>query len=718
MHCSDRRGPTAPGALAGAGRRPRMLLVLLILLPSLPTAAAQAGAAVLAVPDAFVPEASSTRIVPTPQQETDLAAGFTLEPGTVIVLNHGTPALRYAVQELVSDIASRYGIELRVTDGSQGLAPGVPAITVDMLGPAPSGGEGATPGGTARPPTAGTGPSTASPVRHAEGYLLQVTPSGVTILGADERGTFYGVQSLRQLLGDTPKVRGVVVRDWPTVPWRFAMVYLDADSEAVNGKLLPILGELKFNAVLIMSDYLQWASAPELQVPQGATREAAVRLAATARENLLEPIPLLDTLSHSQWLFANGANRDLMADPSASRPFHYNPLDPATYDTIFPILDELVAIFHPRYLHIGHDEVGHVNAFPATPQQRAVGFGKLFLDDVTRIHDHLARLGVGTMIWGDTLLSDPVRPYWHDFPSDLVVAVWKYQAAGTYPEVDLAKRAGFRTLLASWSDPADILAVARAAHELHAAGTIQTRWTGYFGNATMLQGQYPQVYAYVTAAAAAWNPAATPPLGAPAWFRAAWFRATRLGHEHDRASSGALVDLTGVGNQPPASGFLGLDPDYALNELLRPGLRFGGVRYRLGSAVALRGQTRRAAGLPDRVSIPIGRTATALAFLHATGWFAPATGEPVGHYRVVYAGGSHLDIPLRYAVNIACWVQTEVDSIDLQQPWQGRTPNGLPVAVYQLIWTNPKPDVRIDRIEFVSSGGVANPVLFGLTLIG
>ena len=48
-------------------------------------------------------------------------------------------------------------------------------------------------------------------------------------------------------------------------------------------------------------------------------------------------------------------------------------------------------------MHIGHDEVGHVNAFPATPQQRAVGFGKLFLDDVTRIHDHLAALEDGPM---------------------------------------------------------------------------------------------------------------------------------------------------------------------------------------------------------------------------------------------------------------------------------------------------------------------------------
>ena len=39
--------------------------------------------------------------------------------------------------------------------------------------------------------------SGADPVTNAQGYLLQVTPAGIVIAGADRAGTFYGVQTLR-----------------------------------------------------------------------------------------------------------------------------------------------------------------------------------------------------------------------------------------------------------------------------------------------------------------------------------------------------------------------------------------------------------------------------------------------------------------------------------------------------------------------------------------
>lgn len=647
-----------------------------------------------AVPDAFVPGHDGSRIVPTPQRTVTGDGVFVLAPGASVILHADTPALRLAVGMLQEDAARQHGTRPRVTVAPQPTAgTGAPSVRVGILG------------------RAGAPRTTAAPVDRPEGYLLEVRPDGVTILGADERGAFYGVHSLRQLLGGGPEIAAVTVRDWPSLPWRVAMVYLDASSDSVNERLLPILAELKFNAVLVMSDYVEWHVAPELHLPLSAPRAAAERLAATARSHLLEPIPLLETLSHAEWFFTNGANAELRADPTAARAFVMDPTHPELYERLLPIVDELIDIFAPRRFHIGHDEVRNVHPFPATPAQEAIGYGRLFVGSVARLHQHLASRGVRTMVWDDELVAPEVRALWSELPPDLIVASWRYLPAGTFPRLKIVADAGFTTLGASWFDPDNVASMAREALRLGADGLVQTRWTGYFGNASMMRGQYRQVYAYVTAAGAAWNPSAETVAGAPGWFRSAWLS----GHQGGRRA-GAVVDLAAAGGQSLRRGLFGLQDGYALTELLDTHARFGGVRYRLGTALTAQGSHPRARALPERTAVVIGRTARTVAFLHATGWYG-AEGDVVGRYEIVHADGTISEVPLVYGGNIAAWTETDVATIDLEQPWRGRTVNGLEVAVYQLRWRNPRPELPIDRIELVASGGIAAPVLFGIMLL-
>ncbi len=53
----------------------------------------------------------------------------------------------------------------------------------------------------------------------SEGYYLSVSPQGITIAGADERGLFYGLQTLRQMLADGELALGTIT-DYPDVPYR------------------------------------------------------------------------------------------------------------------------------------------------------------------------------------------------------------------------------------------------------------------------------------------------------------------------------------------------------------------------------------------------------------------------------------------------------------------------------------------------------------------
>ena len=53
----------------------------------------------------------------------------------------------------------------------------------------------------------------------AEGYYLKVSQEGIVIAGSDERGLFYGIQSLLQHIANDI-YEEVAVADWPDMPFR------------------------------------------------------------------------------------------------------------------------------------------------------------------------------------------------------------------------------------------------------------------------------------------------------------------------------------------------------------------------------------------------------------------------------------------------------------------------------------------------------------------
>src|SRR6185369_16455927 len=63
----------------------------------------------------------------------------------------------------------------------------------------------------------------------AEGYALDVSAEAAVVGGTDAAGTFYGVQSLRQLIRGSraeTSITGARVRDWPYKTFRGIKLYL------------------------------------------------------------------------------------------------------------------------------------------------------------------------------------------------------------------------------------------------------------------------------------------------------------------------------------------------------------------------------------------------------------------------------------------------------------------------------------------------------------
>ena len=231
-----------------------------------------------------------------------------------------------------------------------------------------------------------------APVANREGYALDVTPQGIRITARDDAGLFYGAVTLWQLL--TPDAQhGAVqlpalhIRDQPRFAWRGLM--LDSvrhfQSVAEIEQLLNQMAEHKLNVFhWHLTDDQGWRIQirryPELtrigawRTPPDAghdgepqryggfyTQDDIRRVVAYAAARYITVVPEIDMPGHAQAVVAaypqfgvTGRRPPVSVDWGVN-PYLYN-VDDATFRFITHVLDEVMALFPSKYIHVGGDE--------------------------------------------------------------------------------------------------------------------------------------------------------------------------------------------------------------------------------------------------------------------------------------------------------------------------------------------------------------------------
>ncbi len=558
-----------------------------------------------------------------------------------------------------------------------------------------------------------------------EAYAVLVNNDGASVIGATGLGAYRGMQSLRQLVSQNG-LRFAEIRDWPALAFRGAMIYLDKDSGITNDVLIPLLAKLKFNRVLVMANYVRWNASKSVWHPNGASTEEAQRVANKIRDHGMEAIPLIETLSHANWMFYNpqtnsfNANKDWWQDPEAGTPYAYDTLNENVYKFLLPVLSEAIAVFKPKYIHIGHDEVKSVNRFPARDNGKAVGFEQLFIDDTLKLYNHLKNQNVGTIIWHDTAMNDAYREKIAPaLPKDTIIMDWNYDNRNEYPSPRIAQSAGFSVVGASWKVPGNTEGYAKSIERDKGLGMLQARWTGYFGNATMSDGQTDQGVAYINAGQSFWFPQATTSSNfantAATLYRDAWHPSSLL------AVPGKLIDLSSVATRKltdtDEKQWIQKGAGTDLSNLPTGNVQLGAYNFLITDALMLHGARPGARELPEAATLELNSKAGAIAFLHTTGWLANQYRTKIGSYKINYDDNTSQIVPLEYGKNISSWTDTTIRSVYCDPVWRGQTKDGLSVGVNVFVWTNPKPEKTIINIEIKSEGLDANPTLLGLTLL-
>jgi|GEM_PF-2541536 len=161
-----------------------------------------------------------------------------------------------------------------------------------------------------------------------------------------------------------------------------------------------------------------------------------------------------------------------------------------------------------------------------------------------------------------------------------------------------------------------------------------------------------------------------------------------------------------------------------LGSLPRGLQKLGGVQFDVRGVIQVTGTQAEFAGaaFPDaQTGLKIGRKCRRLHFLHGTGWGAEE-GTTIGKYVLHYAGGEQATLNIVYGVDARDWWAAAGKSQETKSAsvaWSGSNAAtdaaGTSLRLFKRTYDNPKPDLLLETVDFVSTQAESAPFLVALT---
>ena len=181
---------------------------------------------------------------------------------------------------------------------------------------------------------------------------------------------------------------------------QFRGPYLKSELKALAAK--------GYNAILWeVENNIRWETCPECVSPDAFTKAEFKDILAYSRSLGLEPIPLLQTLGHCEYVLKNERYKPLAEVPE--RIDQYCPQNPEVAAFLTKWIEEYLDVFGPvRYFHLGADEAYTLGECPRCRAYAAEhSLSELFIDHINTMSRPLIDRGIRPAIWGDMVLHHP-----------------------------------------------------------------------------------------------------------------------------------------------------------------------------------------------------------------------------------------------------------------------------------------------------------------------
>jgi len=366
------------------------------------------------------------------------------------------------------------------------------------------------------------------PEAAAEGYVLNVTDKGVVITAVSERGLFYGMMTLEQLLdaartlrvGALPCVRIV---DWPAIAMRGYHEDYGRDQLPTvedHKRTIRLLAQYKMNTHLwfIESNHFKYAFDPDLGSEYDRfTFDELREVVAYAHQYYIEVIPVVELLAHMEFTLNNPKYAPL-AEVEGSGVLC--PTSDESFDLVRKMVNEIAPAFDGRYFHCALDESAAVGQGKSAEAVKAKGIEQVYADYYTRMNDLIKSHGKTMMMYGDIVLNHP--GILKLLPKDIVMMYWDYGDAAHHPGFDTLAQSGLTTVSLSalwdWANLYPMYAfafknienLARQTAELKSPGHFTANWGDWNLGSAGANLSELNYYGVVYSGAESWKPEPIP----------------------------------------------------------------------------------------------------------------------------------------------------------------------------------------------------------------
>jgi hypothetical protein len=273
----------------------------------------------------------------------------------------------------------------------------------------------------------------------AQGFKLFVKSGHFQIIGADEAGTFYGLNAFEQIVQQSyPKLACVDIFDYPDLQVRGYMLDISRFKVPQMDKLfrlIDLLSNLRYNQLQFYTEHtfkytghdLVWGDYSPM------TPEEIIELDIYCQEHFIELVPNQNAFGHlRQWL-KHDKYKHLAECPDG---FTYANVfyekgqilkpDAQSIDFIDSLFSELLDNFSSDLVNIGADETIELGLGASKDICKKEGSGRVYLNFLLKLNSLANNYGKKAMFWGDIILHHPELI--KELPKDMIALDWGYEA--------------------------------------------------------------------------------------------------------------------------------------------------------------------------------------------------------------------------------------------------------------------------------------------------
>jgi hypothetical protein len=192
-------------------------------------------------------------------------------------------------------------------------------------------------------------------------------------------------------------------------------------------KWLKKIADAGYNAILWeIEDKVRLDSCPECIWPEAFTKEEFKDILDYSRSLGLEPIPLLQTIGHGEYVLMHEEYRHLRESQDENHHDCYCTENLEARKFLKMLIGEYLDLFGDiRFFHLGGDEAYVFATCPKCEEKvKHVGKNTLYMDHVADISAPIKAAGVRPGIWCDMILHHPEEM--EKIPKDYLIWDWNY----------------------------------------------------------------------------------------------------------------------------------------------------------------------------------------------------------------------------------------------------------------------------------------------------